>query len=454
MKDSRKTEKTGEPKPPKTKAEDNPWYLLATLYGVPREPDYKVIDSILRGVPKDDLREKNRIAWNRYFTANLDNETRARLIDEKRHPVEELTPLSAEEFAEVEEAFAKRAGSSTTQVLPPLNFVIDFSHVQFENKVYFAEYLFAWATFFFDATFSGKGNSFHGATFCGGAFFDRTIFSGGAYFSEATFSGGASFDGATFSKQAQFVEAILSEPATFSGATFCGNAVFNGATFSSNVLFDGVTFSGRAWFVGAKFHTLTSFVNAEIKNETWFENAIFYRKPPLFFNAKLHQGTVWRATTWPPNPEDKDEAGRFIDAYACLKLEMDRLKKHEDELDFFALELQSRRALVGPWRGFPTALYGALSNYGRSYAWPFLWLLAVVALGVLAFTGPLSFEKSLGLSVANTLSILGLRKELIDASVITSLSPLLKVFSAIQTILGTILLFLFGLGIRNKFRMK
>jgi hypothetical protein len=30
----------------------------------------------------------------------------------------------------------------------------------------------------------------------------------------------------------------------------------------------------------------------------------------------------------------------------------------------------------------------------------------------------------------------------------------LKVFAALQTILGTILLFLFGLGIRNKFRMK
>jgi hypothetical protein len=102
--------KDGEPKPQKIKAEGNPWYLLATLYGVPREPDYKVIDAILRGVPKDELREKNLIAWNRYFAANLDNETRTRLIDEKRHPVEELTPLSAEEFAEVEEAFAKRVG--------------------------------------------------------------------------------------------------------------------------------------------------------------------------------------------------------------------------------------------------------------------------------------------------------------------------------------------------------
>jgi Pentapeptide repeats (9 copies) len=427
--------KEGEDKAPKTKAEDNPWYLLATLYGVPREPDYKVIDLILRGVvPKCELREKNRIAWNRYFAANLDNETRARLIDEKRHPVEELTPLSAEEFAEVEEAFAKRADSSTTQVLPPLNSLINFSDVQFDNSAFFAEYLFARVTFFFGATFSGIGNSFHGATFCGGALFGRAVFSGGAYFSEATFSGGASFlgatfsggasfDGATFPSEAEFVNATFPERTTFSGATFCGNAVFQGATFSSNVLFDGATFSGRAWFVRAKFHTLTSFVNAEMKNETWFENVIFYSLPPHFFNAKLHQGTVWRGIAWPPKPKDKDKAGEFIDAYACLKLEMDRLKKHEDELDFFALELQSRRMLLGPWRGWPIWLYGVLSDYGRSYALPFLWLLVVAAIGamLLAFSDALPIEKSFGLSIANTLNVFCFRKDFFDATTIEGL---------------------------------
>jgi len=58
---------------PKTKAEDNSWYLLATLYGEPRKHD-------------DELREKNRVAWNRYVAADLDEETRARLVKEKRHP--------------------------------------------------------------------------------------------------------------------------------------------------------------------------------------------------------------------------------------------------------------------------------------------------------------------------------------------------------------------------------
>jgi hypothetical protein len=80
-----------------------------------------------------------------------------------------------------------------------------------------------------------------------------------------------------------------------------------------------------------------------MKREAWVDGASFVSEPPQFFGAELHPGTVWRGITWPSGPKDKGEAERFMDAYACLKLEMDRLKKHEDELDFFALEMQSRR---------------------------------------------------------------------------------------------------------------
>ncbi|HWX14026.1 MAG TPA: hypothetical protein VNY06_04055, partial [Methylocella sp.] len=55
-------------KPPKIKAEDNPWCLLATLFGVPGKTS------------DEQLLEMNRIAWNRYFAADVDEETRARLI--------------------------------------------------------------------------------------------------------------------------------------------------------------------------------------------------------------------------------------------------------------------------------------------------------------------------------------------------------------------------------------
>jgi hypothetical protein len=119
-------------------------------------------------------------------------------------------------------------------------------------------------------------------------------------------------------------------------------------------------------FDDASFVAESRFVNAVMKDETSLERATFKTEPPKFFGAKLHQGTVWRGITWPPLPKNKDEAGHFIDAYACLKLEMDRLKKHEDELDFFALEMQSRRVWLGTWTGLPIAIYGTFSDCGRS----------------------------------------------------------------------------------------
>ena len=64
---------------------------------------------------------------------------------------------------------------------------------------------------------------------------------------------------------------------------------------------------------------------------------------------------------------------------------MDRLKKHEDELNFFALELQSRRVLLGTWTGLPIAIYGTFSDYGRSYLRPLVALFYLALIGTLAF---------------------------------------------------------------------
>ena len=151
----------------------------------------------------------------------------------------------------------------------------------------------------------------------------------------------------------------------------------------------------------------------------------------------------------------------------ALKLEMDRLKKHEDELDFFTLELQCRRVLQGVWRGLPIALYGVLCNYGRSYVRPVLILLATVFVGAIpvwAYFGGFTFA-----SFANTahrgsaarstsptpyMYVLSIRKDLIDPEFIKALPGWLKVIATVQTVLGIVLLFLFGLALRNRFRIK
>src|SRR5256885_1323381 len=93
--------KAGELKPPKIKAEDNPWYLLATLYGVPGKKDVV-------------LQRKNRIAWDRYYATMLDNNIHAILVQEKEHFEEELTPYSSSELRNVAKAFAQRKGAAAT----------------------------------------------------------------------------------------------------------------------------------------------------------------------------------------------------------------------------------------------------------------------------------------------------------------------------------------------------
>jgi Pentapeptide repeats (9 copies) len=207
--------KAKEPKPPKIKAEDNPWYLLATLYDTPnvRKP------------------AENRRAWNRYFAARLHPETRAKLFAKKRHAEEELKLFSPEELREIKVAFVKRCkGSANTLALPQSDWSIDFRHVQFDKPVTFEGFLFA------DCSFVGA------------------VFSPGVHarFNNATFIRDVSFKNAIFYDEARFNNIrFLAErfPAgpdpemDFSGATFHRQAFFEGAVFAGTVLFmNRVTF--------------------------------------------------------------------------------------------------------------------------------------------------------------------------------------------------------------------
>jgi Pentapeptide repeats (9 copies) len=240
----------------KMKLEENEWYLLATLFD-------------RNGIKKP---VENRIAWNRHFATNLDDETRTALIEEKRYCQHELTPFSEPELRDIK-------------------------------------------------------------------------------------------DGATFG----WVE-------------FIGHA-----TFDKDVCFDYVTFTGETNFTNAIFAVQSTFVNAKMKYDTSFEGAVFELEPPKFFEAELHESANWNAKKW-PLPPVSFVAKKFVDSYGCLKREMDRLKKHEDELDFFALELQSRRELLGRWGlGLPILLYGLVSDYGRSYWRPLAAIVVVMFIGACFF---------------------------------------------------------------------
>jgi len=262
------------------------------------------------------------------------------------------------------------------------------------------------------ATFSSVA-LFGNATFSGAALFWNVALSHRTEFENATFSDKADFENATFARTVRFSDATFSDTGYFGKVVFFEEADFSGAAFYGDAHFGNAPCSQKITSENATFHASGQFVDAKMEGTTSFEGATFKTEPPQFYEAKLlHQGTVLRGITWPPQPKDKKKAGAFIDAY--LKLEMNRLQKHEDELDFFALELQSRRVLqesVINGSGLPIALYGLASNYGHSYARPLYALFAVAAVGtlVLLLSGaPLAPWQSLGMSVANTLNVFGL----------------------------------------------
>jgi hypothetical protein len=92
---------------------------------------------------------------------------------------------------------------------------------------------------------------------------------------------------------------------------------------------------------------------------------------------------------------------------------------------------------------------------------PLLLLVLTVLIGAIPLLVPplrirnsavLNGAEAIGISFANTLGLLG--RPLMKPDVLIELPDWLKAVATIQTILGIAFLFLFGLGIRNRFRMK
>jgi hypothetical protein len=481
---------TGQPE--RRRANDNHWYCLATLYG----EQTTQLD--------EEIATKNRIAWNRWMTAALSDDQRADLARNGLSE-SELAPLNSKEKAALCKDFASRINRGG--VLPPdPTEVVSFTNTQFDNLVNFVGFLyvaradftsaifsnradFASATFFSNVAFTSTNfcdyADFTSGTFSGDADFESAAFSGDAYFKSATFSATAEFASSkffnyacfesagfasyagfvsvTFSAYADFESATFGSRADFKSATFSDDADFESATFSGNADFESTRFSGSAGFSSATFSKDAVFVNVEFTARTVFADVRFEAGVPDFRGAKMHEATEWHAVAWPPAPQAKDAAQAQVYAYERLKQEMERLKKHEDEQFFFRKELRARRGLVPPRSGawLLNYLYEASSDYGQSIGRPLLWLLGVFTIGAAFFAGTPVFNgsrmpilRAAGLSFANVFSFLPLKREIMTTEMIDGLSSAAQIIGVVQSLLGLLLLFLAGLALRNRFRMR
>lgn len=258
-------------------------------------------------------------------------------------------------------------------------------------------------------------------------------------------------------------------------SVFAKLCTFENSIFISIVNFSGSIFFEFCYFSGANFSGSSNFSNTTFKRAISFEKATFETTPPNFHEATLHSDTNWLDTNWPPPPTNRSDAADHVRNYQRLKQIMDNLKKHEDELRFFSREMRAQRTADGGWtspRGLLNGLYSLTSNYGRKIALPLAWMAFLIwaAFAALVWTQecpldaqklcadsaswhPLGIGKSLGLAITSAISFLPLKKD-IFGDIHASLSTTAHVIMSVEAILCFALLFLAGLGLRNRFRMK
>lgn len=456
-----------------TPANQNPWYVLMTLYG---EQEGEEVDGALHA--------RNRAAWNAWACQGMDEEERAAAA---KSSLVTATELSAwpEIGAEVETlhlaAWTARNPGLDYPGLPDPGTRVDLGKVVFERHLVMSHAVFSGQAWFGSATFSGRA-WFESATFSGAAWFDSATFSGEVRFDDANFNGEAWFYDATFSGQAGFGSANFRGEAWFISATFNGFARFTSATFSGETWFLAATFSGEAWFISATFggfaqfsvarfgqaggRQTADFVDCQFAKPTRFDDAIFQATYPKFSGAILHDQTAFtdHPDHWPKGPQPDPSQAKA--SCAVIRHTLGRQGLPEAEHFFYRREMGFAGQIGGWWQRLPYRAFGALSDYGFSIARPALWLLGLwvavamvnhvvlqwgASMGTVAGYHP---AQAFGLSFANLFPIFGLHKLWFAPEYLTALNGWLKLLGGVQAVLSLPLLFFLGLGLRTRFRLR
>ncbi|MDD9801171.1 MAG: pentapeptide repeat-containing protein [Deltaproteobacteria bacterium] len=381
---------------------------------------------------------------------------------------------------------------------------VNFSHEDLTG-ISFASFEFPGSANFNGITISGPAD-FHEATFFGDAYFGEARFTGLAHFGGATFLGGGFFHKAKFSRIASFRESKFSgqsdptDHASFSGVTFSDDADFTGARFSMWTHFEESKFSSRASFMGATFLDVADFSRGNFSHEISFHNASFEKlanfsdctfdgqadfqvksiaDAPRFHGVSVHKGIQFGNdgnffTDFVKNGDER--------SYQALRLSMGQQQARTEEAAFAALELKARRYRLKSeakkkklgWQRFLSWaercgywLWEKCSKSGRGFLRPLTGYLlswgAFTASYVLPCRGwrgdwwagiHYAFLKQFPFAAAfrgGTNHFSNLEQALFAAAPppgwVTALN-------SAQSLFALTLIFLMGLGIRHKFRLR
>ena len=415
-------------------ANKNKWYVLATIYG--EQPEGAAVWD------RDEaLAVRNLRAWNGWFCGGLSTVDRNECREATGLSSEMVAPLTEAEVVKLRKNLRARLSDDAAE-LPDPSEAIDFSDTYFPRLFYLNQYVFESSIDFRSAWFSGP------------VVFGSTLFRSHVDFSSAWFNNSASF-----------MSASLRGSAIFSAASFCRNASFSSVLFSDFTDFTSVLFNGEIDFNEAKF-----------KSATFFGHACFLTHVPEFHGADLFDDMEFPTRAddlgnWPPvsgvvelegygEPVEVMDAEAQKRAYNRLRLFMNRSLQIDEEQFFHRMEMRCKRE-TEDWRyRWIYTLFEGVSDYGNSVLRPAGWLFVVWLAGVWAKLEAVSggwwpdyhsIPSAMGWSFANLFSFFGFYRKYFHGE---DLNAVLQLFSGVQTVLGFALLFMLGLGLRNRFRLR
>ena len=393
-----------------------------------------------------------------------------------------LCILHSESEGKDEEAFKKALAEHRTAKGDNFGRFVFPGCANFEGNTFTAGADFTRVVFTKEAIFSD-------ATFTAGAEFGEATFAEEAYFDDATFANGeAHFYGATFTKEAIFSRAKCTAGADFTGATFSRGADFAGTEFTNHALFFGASFLGRTVFSLAKGKETSSpiFSGTEVDFrgvDIAPLDSLIFRDVDLtrcrFEGTDLRKAEITGAKWAPirgrfgvydevvdPLVDGETRSWHHIEkVYRELKQNYEDRRDYERARDFHYGEKEMRRkhakTLGRRFWGLRALLfiYKWVSGYGEHILCPFVW--AVILLGgcsvLYLWFGPCPKGENTRLAFSSLWD--WLRSAHYSLRVMFLLKPDdfvpiggAKLVHTAETILGPLLIGLFGLAVRQRLK--
>lgn len=290
--------------------------------------------------------------------------------------------------------------------------------------------------------------SFHLCNFQRAINISNCVFYEGASFLRSYFKEQCHFNkDITFKSKLIFTQSTFESGFTFSDCTFeddvdCTNItsndkiVFKNCTFRKNIILDGSKINSSLQFSNCTFELLPSLVGCSIVGDLEIDIKSIINLP-----ARQEEISKW----------------------VKLKYEMNRLHRHREETDFFIKELKCR-ALSAKWKEkILIMLYGTISDFGRSALLPlgaliyfFILFTALYEFTFFDTNGSLEYSSYLSSKAAFPFipkdAALSPHFEELNFGPTKEFS--IRMIQGVQFIISATLLFLIGLGIRNRLRIK